>query len=77
MAEVPVAFVTVTFTVPAAPAGSVAVRDVSLVTVKLAGALPKSTAVAPVNPVPVTVTDVPPAVGPADGLTPLTVGGAV
>ncbi len=36
--------------------------------------MPKSTAVAPVKPVPVMVTVVPPAVGPAVGLTAVTVG---
>ena len=36
---------------------------------------PKSTAVAPVNPVPVTVTMSPPAVGPLVGQTAVTVGG--
>jgi hypothetical protein len=36
--------------------------------------LPKSTAVAPVKPVPVIVTLVPPAVGPLLGLTLVTVG---
>ena len=35
------------------------------------------TAVAPVKPVPVTVTEVPPAVGPLVGLTPVTVGAGV
>ena len=38
---------------------------------------PKSTAVAPVKLVPLTVTEVPPAAGPLEGLTPLTVGGGV
>ena len=37
-------------------------------------AVPKWTAVAPVKLVPVTVTEVPPAVGPLEGLTPVTVG---
>ena len=36
--------------------------------------VPKLTTVAPVKPVPVTVTGVPPAVGPEVGLTPVTVG---
>ena len=66
---------TVRSTVPAASAGEVAVIWVSLSTVKLwAGVLPKSTAVAPVKPMPVIVTVVPPAAGPEDGLTPVTVG---
>ncbi len=51
--------------------------EVSELTVKLVAALaPKSTAVAPVNPVPVMVTDVPPAAGPVFGLTAVTVGAA-
>ena len=40
----------------------------------VAAVAPKSTAVAPVKPVPVIVTDVPPATGPLVGLTPVTVG---
>ena len=52
-------------------------RVVELTTVTPVAALvPKSTAVAPVKPVPVTVTLVPPAVGPAVGLSPVTVGAA-
>ncbi len=39
-------------------------------------AVPKSTAVAPVKLVPLTVTEVPPAVGPLVGLTTVTVGSA-
>jgi hypothetical protein len=54
-ALVPPEFVTVTSTVPE-PAGAVAVMLVSLFTVKVAGALPKSTALALVNAVPVTTT---------------------
>ena len=38
--------------------------------------VPKSTAVAPVKLVPLTVTEVPPAAGPFEGLTPVTVGSA-
>ena len=50
--------------------------DVELLTVKdVAAVLANFTAVAPLNAVPVTVTDVPPAAGPEDGLTPVTVGG--
>jgi hypothetical protein len=74
IAEVPPAVVTRTSTVPV-PAGAVAVIEVSLVTVKpVAGVGPKFTAVAPVNPVPVRVTVVPPAVGPAIGEMPVTTG---
>ncbi len=51
---------------------------VSESTVKVAaGVEPKSTAVAPVKSVPVMVTVVPPAVGPAVGLTAVTVGAAM
>ena len=75
VALVPPAVVTVMSTVPAAWAGVVAVMDVALLTVKLVAAVPpKLTAVAPVNPVPVMVTDVPPAVVPLFGLTLVTVG---
>ena len=73
---VPLGVVTLTFTVPE-PDGEVTVRRVGLSTsIEVPGFdAPKSTAVAPVKPVPVTVTDVPPPVGPPAGLTPLTVGG--
>jgi hypothetical protein len=77
VAEVPPGLVTRRSTVPA-PAGDVAVIDVAELTVKLVAAVaPKVTAVAPVNPVPVTVTTVPPAVGPAVGEIEVTVGAAV
>ena len=67
---------TVTSTVPV-PAGAVAVSEVAETTVKeVAAAVPNSTAVAPVKLVPVTVTLVPPAVGPLVGLTAVTVGAA-
>ena len=74
----PLGVVTVTSTVPV-PDGEVTVSEVELSTVmEVPGfAVPKSTAVAPVKPVPVTVTDVPPAAGPLLGLTPVTVGGAL
>ena len=73
----PPGLVTVTSTVPADSAGLVAVICVAELTVKLLAAMvPKSTAVAPVKPVPVIVTDVPPAAGPAAGLTPVTAGAA-
>ena len=50
---------------------------VALTTVKfVAAVVPKSTAVAPVKPVPVIVTNVPPAAGPLVGLRPVTVGAA-
>jgi hypothetical protein len=74
---VPPAVVTVTSTVPALAAGDTAVIDVSPFTVKLAASVePKVTAVAPVNPVPVIVTLVPPAAGPAVTDTLVTLGGA-
>ena len=54
------------------PAGLSAVIVVSLTTVRfVAAVVPKSTAVAPVKPVPVIVTKVPPAVGPLVGLRPV------
>ncbi len=63
-------------TVPV-PAGVVAVIEVAEFTVKLVAAVePKVTAEAPARFVPVTVTLVPPADGPEDGLTPVTVGPA-
>jgi hypothetical protein len=47
---------------------------VALLTTKdVAGFTPKATAVAPVKLVPLTVTDVPPALGPVLGLTAVTV----
>ncbi len=77
VAEVPPGVVTVTSTAPAVPAGAVAVREVADTTVKPVAAVdPKVTAVAPVKPVPVTVTLVPPAVGPEPGANAVTVGAA-
>ena len=66
-------------TVPAVPAGDVAVIDVGLLKVKPAAAVPpKLTAVTPLKLVPVIVTEVPPLVGPAVGVTDVIVGaGAV
>src|ERR1700722_4738635 len=59
-------------------AGETAVSDVSDITVKLfAASEPNATAVAPVNPVPVTVTVVFPVVGPEVGEIPVTVGTGV
>src|SRR5437868_3810554 len=64
-------------TAPAVCAGEVAVIDVALFTVNDAAAVaPKFTAVAPVKPVPVIVTDVGTAVCPLVGLTLVTVGAA-
>ena len=67
--------VTVTSTVPAEPAGATAVTVVSsTTTTPVALFAPNSTTVAPVNPVPDTVTVFPPASGPATGLTAETTG---
>ena len=69
--------VTVTFTVPV-PAGAVTVSEAppAATTIEVPGfPVPKSTAVAPVKPVPETVTVLVPAAGPLVGLTPVTVGG--
>ena len=75
VALVPLGVVTVTSAVPA-PAGEVAVICVELTTEKPAAWLaPKCTALASVKSVPVIVTLVPPAAGPDDGLTRVTVGG--
>jgi hypothetical protein len=75
MALVPLEEVTVTSTVPAACNGEVAVIKVDETTERLLPATePKWTALAPVNPVPVMVTAVPPTRGPTTGLTELTVG---
>src|SRR5271165_720373 len=74
----PTGTVTETETAPREPAGVVAVIEVSELTVKLvAGLAPKSTAVAPVKPVPVIVTTVPPGAGPFVGLIEVTVGAAI
>ena len=69
---------TLTETVPV-PAGALTVSEVPLVTLtEVPAAEPKSTVVDPLtNPVPVTVTEVPPAAGPLFGLTAVTVGGAL
>jgi hypothetical protein len=76
--EVPPAVATVTSTTPASPTGEVAVMLVSLTTVtSMAAWVPKLTAVAPVRAVPVIVTTVPPASGPAVGEIPVTVGAEV
>jgi hypothetical protein len=73
-ALVPPAVTTSIFTVPL-PAGETAVMLVPEFIVKLVAAiLPKLTAVAPVKLLPVTVTEVPPAAGPLEVLTLVTVG---
>ncbi len=77
VADVPPGVVTVTFTVPALSAGLVAVICVAELTVALPLLVAPKTTVAPeMNPVPVIVTDVPPAVDPVFGLTLETVGTA-
>ncbi len=74
VALVPLMVVTVIPTTPE-PAGLTAVIEVSDATLKLAaGVTPKATAVAPVNPVPVRVTLVPPESGPTVGMMAVTVG---
>jgi hypothetical protein len=67
-----------TFTAPAAWAGVVAVIIALLTTVYVVAAVPPNvTDVAPVNPVPVIVTLVPPARGPNVGLMLVNVGAAI
>ena len=74
----PPGVVAVMSTVLGRPAGAVAVSSESLTTVTaVAGAVPKSTTVVPVKPVPSIVTEFPPATRPADGLTLETVGTAM
>ena len=77
MALAPTGVVTMTSTVARPSAGETAVAEVAETTVKLVAAVvPKSTALAPVKPVPVMVTEVAPAGRPATGLMALTVGEA-
>ena len=74
--EVPFGVVTATGTGPAACAGVVAEIAVSESTVNdVAAVPPNDTPVAPVNPVPVIVTAVPPLTGPVNGATNTTTGG--
>ena len=75
VAEVPLKVVTVTSMVPTEPDDEVAVMEVAELTVNEVALLaPNLTAEAPRKPVPVMVTVVPPAVGPAIGLMVVTVG---
>ncbi len=75
--EVPPALATITSTVPADPAGDVAVIVLAELTVnEVAGAEPNVTPETPVKPEPVMVTRVPPASGPTIGRTAVTVGAA-
>ena len=78
-ADVPPGPITFTSTMPAVSAGSVAVICVpaGLITTLVAATVPNLTAVAPLKPVPVIVTDVLPAAGPCKGLTAVTAGGAM
>jgi len=67
-AVVPPAVVTAMYTAPVACGGATAVIWVEETTLKLvAASVPNATFVAPVNPVPVIVTVVPPVVGPDVG----------
>ena len=78
IAEVPAGVVTVTSTVPDAPAGLTAVISVSDTCVNDVAALPPNlTAVAPDNPQPVMITVVPPVPGPDVGTTSATTGAPV
>jgi hypothetical protein len=75
IADVPFGVVTVTSTVPDDPAGDTAVKVVDEATLNDTAAIePNLTAVAPLKPLPVTVTEVPPAIEPVFGLTEETVG---
>jgi hypothetical protein len=75
VSELPLGVTTVISYVAALSAGATAVMEVEEVTVKLvAGTDPKKTFPAPVSVVPVIVTEVPPALVPVLGLTPVIVG---
>ena len=68
--------VTITLLAPVVPDGVVAVMPVALTTITPVAAVPPMVTVAPVTkPVPVTVTPVPPAVGPLPGEIDVTDGG--
>ena len=68
--------VTTTSTVPTSPGGLVTVIEVAVWAAMVPAVVPNVTAVTPVNPVPVTVTDVPPATNPWVGLMLVTTGAA-
>ena len=75
--EVPPGEVTVTLALPAVPAGKITVIEVAeLTTTDVPALAPKFTVDPARKLVPVMVTEVPPAVGPADGLMDVTVGAA-
>src|SRR5437867_2673833 len=67
-------FVTITFTAPAAFAVVVPVIAVALIVETVSAEPPKETVAPATKPVPATVTEVPPAVGPLVGVTELTTG---
>src|SRR5437867_1292410 len=67
-------FVTITFTAPAAFAVVVPVIAVALIVETVSAEQPKETVAPATKPVPATVTEVPPAVGPLVGVTELTTG---
>lgn len=71
---VPAGVVTKMLRAPAAPGGETTVSFVLETTVTVAAATVPNRTVAPVRPVPVTVTVVPPEVGPVFGVTAVTVG---
>jgi hypothetical protein len=73
-ADAPPGVVTVTSTVPALPAGAVAVTELAESAVMMAGVAPNVTAEADERLAPLMVTEVPPAVEPAVGLIPATEG---
>ena len=73
--EIPPASMTTTSSEPAAVAAVVAVISVSETTFTEVAGLPISTVAPDRNPVPLIVTEVPPAVVPALGLMDVTVGG--
>jgi hypothetical protein len=67
--------VTVILTIPAEPTGEVAVIEMALFTVyEVAAVVPNFTPVAPLKPVPVIATEVPPADVPVVGEMPVTAG---
>ena len=68
--------VTTTFVAPAVPAGVVQVIDVAETTTLVQALPPTVTAAPAAKPVPVIVIAVPPAIGPEDGETEVTVGPA-
>ena len=74
VAEIPPAVVTVMSTVPAPPGGAVAVIELAESAVMAPNDDPKLTEVAAERFVPEIVTEVPPAVGPLFGITPVTAG---